>query len=130
MAATLEKRQGEDQDHRAGKCLARCVMDAFAADPTLEAVTIDPARETISVATLGQANLLTTTDRVRETIQKTREQDADKSCALLAGSGSCNTCSTPLSPSEQHRITIRQHGTSTTIARVTCPTAPDRKSVV
>jgi Zn2+/Cd2+-exporting ATPase len=122
MAATLEQRQGEDD--RARKCLARCVMEAFAANPALEAVTIDPARETISVATLGQTNLPETTHQVRETIQKTRAENTDQACALLSGSGSCNTCATPLSADEQHRITIRQQGTATTIARVTCPTAP------
>src|SRR3954470_4981148 len=110
MAATLEKRQ--DEENRAGKCLARCVIDAFAADPTLEAITIDPARETISVATLGKANLPATTDRVRETIQKTREQDADRGGGVLGVAGSCGTCATPLSPEEQHRITIRQDVTA------------------
>ena len=40
-----------------GKCLARSVAEALAENPTLEAVTVDQAHHTISVATLGRADV-------------------------------------------------------------------------
>ena len=45
-------------------------------------------------------------------------------CTLLAGETTCQTCGQPLSDFERQKITIRQDAASTTIARVTCPTAP------
>src|SRR5437868_14152111 len=122
MAATPEPKSIEDA--RQNRCLARSVLEAFAADPSLEAVTIDPSRKTISVATLGNAKLPEATDRVRETVQRTQEQNTSGRCTLLTGTGSCQTCDTPLSDEECRRITIRHEGAATTIARVTCPTAP------
>jgi Cd2+/Zn2+-exporting ATPase len=111
-------------DAQLGKCVARSVLDVFAEDPALEAVTIDPGRQTISVATLGKIQLPQATDRVRETIKRTQELSLNNPCTLLAGTGSCDTCVQPLSDQELRRITIRHEGGATTIARVTCPTAP------
>jgi len=37
-------------------CIVRSVASAFAAEPKLEAVTINKARQTISVATLGRVD--------------------------------------------------------------------------
>ena len=45
-------------------------------------------------------------------------------CTLLAGETTCQTCGQPLSDFERQKITIRQEADTTTIARVTCPTAP------
>ena len=45
-------------------------------------------------------------------------------CTLLAGESTCQTCGQPLSDFERQKITIRQEADTTTIARVTCPTAP------
>jgi Cd2+/Zn2+-exporting ATPase len=108
----------------ADKCVARSVADALARDSTLEAVTIDRKRHAISVATLGQANVPQVTERVRSTIERAQEADTKNPCLLLAGGGDCQTCERPLSDSERRTITIRQEGDVTTIARVTCPTAP------
>ena len=105
------------------KCLARSVMDAFSKDPTLEAVTINRARETISVATIGKANVPQITERIRTTIERVQEGTKDQ-CRLLAGENDCESCVQPLSPQERQRITIQQKEGNTTIARVTCPTAP------
>ena len=122
MPVTSEPKPTEDT--QPAKCLARSVAGAFAADPLLEAVTIDPAAQTISVATLGKARLSETADRVRETIEKTQELNANGPCTLLTSSGSCRSCVNSLSEEEHQKITIRHDGTATTIARVTCPTAP------
>src|SRR5437773_68317 len=93
----------------AAKCLARSVVEAFAAEPQLEAVTIDPARKTISVATLGKTKLPQAADRVRQTIEET-QLNRNTPCTLLAGSPSCQTCDQPLSDAELQNITIRHNG--------------------
>src|SRR2546430_281958 len=108
-------------DAPASKCLARSVADAFSDDPTLEAVTINRARQTISVATLGKTNEEGISQRLTTGIQTSK---TDPACALLSGKGDCQTCDSPLSPAEQKKITIQHEGDKTTIARVTCPTAP------
>ena len=105
------------------KCLARSVADALAENPSLEAVTINHARHTISLATLGKADLPQLTERITETVQEA-EAASETSCSLLAGEGDCQTCVRPLSENERKRITIKHDAETTTIARVTCPTAP------
>jgi Cd2+/Zn2+-exporting ATPase len=107
-----------------GKCLARSVAAALAEDPTLEAVTVDQARHTISVATLGKTDVPKLTERISATVQHAQEADATQPCTLLAGETTCQTCGQPLSEFERQKITIRQEADTTTIARVTCPTAP------
>jgi len=107
-----------------GKCLARSVAQALAEDATLEAVTVDQARHTISVATLGQTDVPKLTERISATVQHAQESGAVQPCTLLAGETTCQTCGRPLSDFERQRITIRQEAKTTTIARVTCPTAP------
>ena len=107
-----------------GKCLARSVAEALAEDPTLEAVTVDQAHHTISVATLGKTDVPKLTERISATVQHAQEADAMQPCTLLAGETNCQTCGQPLSDFERQKITIRQEADTTTIARVTCPTAP------
>ncbi len=114
----------EERDADTSKCLARSVTDALAAEPTLEAVTINRARHTISVATLGKADIPKLTERIATTVRKAQEANVNQHCNLLVGKGDCKGCDNPLSPREQEKITIRHDGDSTTIARVTCPTAP------
>ena len=108
----------------ANACLARSVVDTLAAEPTLEAVTIDRARRKISVATLGRADVAKLTERITSQFQAAHAADAGHTCALLSGEGDCFSCDTPLSEDERKRITIQNDGPTTTIARVTCPTAP------
>src|SRR6266550_4824462 len=111
-------------DHAAEACLARSVVSALAEEPTLEAVTIDRTQRTISVATLGRSYVAKLTERITEKFQEAQESGADPVCSLLTGQGDCLTCETPLSVDERRRVTIRHDGGTTTIARVTCPTAP------
>jgi Cd2+/Zn2+-exporting ATPase len=116
------------REHRhvelAATCLARCVADTLAEEPTLEAVTIDTAQQKISLATLGRADVEKLTLKVSAKIQSAQNTLASETCSLLNGKSDCGTCSQPLSESELKRITIRREATATTIARVTCPTAP------
>src|SRR2546427_31329 len=73
----------------AAKCLARSVADALAENPLLEAVTINRARHTISLATLGQADVPKLTERISATVQRAQEASEQTSCTLLAGDGVC-----------------------------------------
>lgn len=105
-------------------CLARSVAHALAEDPTLEAVTIDRAHKTISVATLGRTDAPKIADRISATFQQAQQTQVQRGCTLLAGHGECLTCVHPLPEAQRQRIVIQHEGDKTTIARVTCPTAP------
>ncbi|MGB7769411.1 MAG: heavy metal translocating P-type ATPase, partial [Verrucomicrobiia bacterium] len=122
MNAPPEKRPAPGSE--ADPCLARSVVDTLAEEPTLEAVTIDRARQKISVATLGRADVAKLTERITTQFQAAQTTDAGRFCSLLSGAGDCLTCDTPLSEGERKQITIQNDGPTTTIARITCPTAP------
>lgn len=111
-------------DRQTDTCLARSVVDTLANEPGVEAITIDPAHEKISLATIGrepQAGMDTLTRRVTGKIQGALE---NRSCGLLEGAADCDRCETPLSTTERRNVVIRREGGSTTISRATCPTAP------
>ena len=108
----------------AGSCLARSVADTLAEEPTLEAVTIDPEHQKISVATLGRADMAGLTERITTQFQAAQAADSEHICSLLNGAGDCLTCEMPLSEAERQKVIIRSDGQTTTIARATCPTAP------
>ena len=122
MSAKPEKKTAGSPN--AGPCLTRSVLQVLEEDPRLEAVTIDRDKQTISVATLGQADVPKLTERITATLQHATQDDTGHYCSLLSNAGDCLTCVRPLSETERQRITIRHDAASTTIARVTCPTAP------
>ena len=105
-------------------CVARSVARVLAENPALEAVTFKPDRQTISVATIGKADVPSLTERIRTSVERAQAVDKDHSCTLLAGEGDCHSCSQPLAELERQKISIQRDGGSTTIARITCPTAP------
>src|SRR5437870_12498429 len=105
-------------------CSARPVARVLTENPALEAVTFQPDRQTISVATIGNTDVPRLTEHIRTTVQRAQEADLDNSCTLLAGTGDCHTCTQSLSELELQKITIHHDAGATTIARVTCPTAP------
>ncbi|HVU07054.1 MAG TPA: heavy metal translocating P-type ATPase [Verrucomicrobiae bacterium] len=105
-------------------CLARSVADTLAEEPALEAVTIDPAQNKISVATLGRADVERLTQRLTEKLQSAQNPESNQACSLLSGKNDCAICDAPLSETERARIVVKHDGASTTIARATCPTAP------
>ncbi len=125
MAATPAQETQEPRPRRElEKCLARSLADTLAEEPSLEAVTIDRARRKISVATLGRTDVEKLTERLTQKLSTAQSAVAEKHCSLLAGKSDCATCNQPLSETERKKITIRTEGNATTIARVTCPTAP------
>jgi Cd2+/Zn2+-exporting ATPase len=117
---------GTKTDHESDQthCLARSVAKALQDDPSLEAVTIDRARKTISVATIGRTDQPKIAERIASTLLSAQETQTERGCTLLAGSGQCRSCVQPLPEIERGRINIEHQGEITTIARVTCPTAP------
>lgn len=106
------------------RCLARSVVATLTEEPALEAVTIDRAQQKISLATLGRADVAGLTNRLTEKLHQAQQAAPEEACGLLSGLGSCDACAKPLSLQELQQITIRSDGDATTIARVTCPTAP------
>jgi len=106
------------------QCIARSVVDTLAEEPSLEAVTIDAAHQKISVATLGRTDVEKLTKRLTDKFQSAQNSDSNHACTLLSGKSDCAVCGSPFSEAERKKITIKHDGDSTTIARVTCPTAP------
>src|SRR5205809_6785450 len=88
------------------KCLTRSVLDALAQNPSLEAVTINRQRQTISVATLGQTDVPRLTEQINSTIQVAPATRPSQSCNLLDGAGDCLTCDRAPSEQELRRVTI------------------------
>jgi Zn2+/Cd2+-exporting ATPase len=105
-------------------CIVRSVASALASDPSLEAVTIDRGQKTISVATLGKVDEERIAHQISERVREAESVAVEQQCTLLSGEPDCNSCKIPLTASERKALTITRQGASTTIARVTCPTAP------
>jgi len=68
-------------------CLARSVVQALEAEPTLEAVTIDRDRQTISLATLGQADVPRIAERLTGSYESACADEHLHECSLLVGKG-------------------------------------------
>ena len=113
-----------DTKSAAPACLARSVAEAFTEDPTLEAVTLNKQKNTISVASLGRTDEASLRARIGETVARAEAAGAEHRCGLLDGSTDCAKCEIGLTERERKNITIQHTGEVTTIARVTCPTAP------
>src|ERR1035441_3214377 len=125
MNSSLEKHSGRGSG--GGQCLARSVVDTLAEEPALQAVQIDRARHKNSVATLRripQGGIGRLTERITTEFQVAQAADPGHACSLLNGKDDCRSCDRPLSETERKKITIQNDGQTTTIARVTCPTAP------
>ena len=120
MSAQADQKSALEDPH----CLMRSVASAFAAEPSLEAITLDKAEQTISVATLGKAPDARLAERIRAKVRAAQTHTDETHCTLWEGTLDCSACATPLSPAERTRIRIEHKNGKTTIARVTCPTAP------
>jgi Zn2+/Cd2+-exporting ATPase len=120
MSRTTESPSIPDKSN----CLARSVVEVLSREPSLEAITINRTEQKISFATLGKTDEPRVTESVTGRIRQAYEKGAREHCLLLEGAGDCQNCEAPLSKNELQRITIQHHGAVTTIARVTCPTAP------
>ena len=108
----------------AAGCLVQSVATALRSEPSLEAVTLDRARQSIDVATMGATADPGLAERVAAQIAQTRATDSAQYCGLLTGKNDCDTCDLSLTPELRAAVTVKQQAGSTTVARVTCPTAP------
>jgi Cd2+/Zn2+-exporting ATPase len=106
------------------QCLVRTIRDAMAVEPALEAVRIDRERKSISVATLGRPRNPGLEKDLTARIEGMRQESGAAACALLAGDGDCDACPHPAPAGELASLKIERDGHVTTIARITCPTAP------
>jgi Cd2+/Zn2+-exporting ATPase len=100
------------------------VVKALKENPALSAVSINRQRQTISIATLDQTKFPELEIRISDTLNKASLTHQERQCTLVQGLGACRTCLRPLSEEEQKAVTITHETARTTIARVTCPTAP------
>ena len=105
-------------------CFVRTMMHTLAEEPTLEAVTLDLANRKVSLATLGRTDIEKLTARITSELESAQAAAARDHCHLLEGQGDCLACQLPLTEAERLRIRVSTEGPATTIARVTCPTAP------
>ena len=105
-------------------CLVKSLAATLEAEPALEAVTIDRAQQSISVATLGAAQHPGLAERVAANLKLDEAAAACPQCGLLSGENDCHTCAYPLPDEAQRSITVKQESNTITLARVTCPTAP------
>lgn len=90
----------------------------------MEAVTIHRRDREVSLATLGKADGAAIEERIASTLRSAAGADETTRCRLLEGDADCSTCDLPASAELRGGLTIRQTPEDTTIARVTCPTAP------
>lgn len=105
-------------------CLTRTVAEAMNAEPALEAVKINRAQRSISVATLGLPKTPDLEGRLSAQIRQIEMAESGQRCALLEGASDCSTCPTPQPLEQRVKLAVHQQGDTTTIARVTCVTAP------
>ena len=112
----------QQTESEASQCLVRTVTKALSENTAIEAVSINAEDQTVSLATLGKRTKPQASEQLLSRIEKARTSTAR--CDLLSGQGDCTTCDTPLTPGERRGVTIQRAGPVTTIARVTCPTAP------
>ena len=101
----------------------RNVAKVLATEPFLEAVTFDKHQQPTSIAFVG-GNDPATLERITERVREAREESAEFPCGLLQGESDCSKCSRPFPTLERGTVRVQREGDSTTISRVTCPTAP------
>ena len=105
-------------------CLVHSVAAVLALEPSLEAVTIDNDKKSITLATLGNRSDPILEARVAETVRRAQSAPNHSRCGFLLGEQACEVCDLPFAPYERQSVSIRTQANATTIARVTCPTSP------
>lgn len=106
------------------KCLVEGVVNILAVEPKVEAITVRPADHSISIATLGKSQDPDLKDRIRQLLAQVHLAEEGRSCGLLTGKGDCSQCQKPPSSAILSQIQVTQNPQATTLARVSCPTAP------
>ena len=107
-----------------GPCVLESMAQALEAEPTLEAITINPADRKISIATLGRGVHPALEASLSQAIIDAQEHHGGHECQLLSGEASCDTCEWGTETIRSGKLRVERSGATTTVARVTCPTAP------
>lgn len=105
-------------------CLIETVAETMRENPSLEAVQVHRDKEVISVATMGKQEPGTLDQNLSDRLQSLREQEAQPACQLLHGQTSCAGCPAEQTTGAQAGLEIEHAPDTTTISRITCPTAP------
>src|SRR5690349_13003036 len=101
------KRIGSPTREDATHCLVQTVAQAFAEEPSLEAVKLDRGQHSVSVATLGRPDAAEIERALTARIERTQQPEAGRRCGLLDGSSDCSTCPTPLPPDTTNKLIVR-----------------------
>ena len=104
------------------RCLAEVFADRLSHDPALEAVQIQPNRESLAIARLGKTGDPALEQRVARAVEPLRREDSP--CLVAKGTGDCSTCELGDEARALPGVTITHADGATTIARESCPTAP------
>jgi Zn2+/Cd2+-exporting ATPase len=121
----MPETKNSNSEKTSTKCLARSIGDVLMEEPALEAVTINQAEQTVSLATMGRLpGDAALNERITASLRQAQEIAPAEQCGLLAGEENCQNCSTPLTPAELRQIQVQHQAGATTIARIRCPTAP------
>ncbi len=106
-------------------CLVNIVTQEMEAEPALEAVRVNRAQGSLSVATLGipygKAGMASD---LANRLQKATATPRGRPCALLSGAPDCVECPRVRDVPSPGRFVVHHGQDATTISRVTCPTAP------
>lgn len=95
----------------------------MSAEPSLEAVRVNRKNQSISVATLGTPKSNQLEADISGRLEKLRSSE-DHGCALLQGAADCGHCTSRAAHAPRPGLQVDHTAEVTTIARVTCPTAP------
>ncbi|MBI5387676.1 MAG: cadmium-translocating P-type ATPase [Verrucomicrobia bacterium] len=106
-------------------CLIHSVAAALAREAGLEAISFDRARKSINVATVGHVSDSTLSEQLADTIEEAQSESASNECGLLTGNFECGKHCGSLAAKERSSVTVKYDGDQITIARLTCPTAPN-----
>src|ERR1041385_5615352 len=87
-------------------CLTRTVAEAMNTEPALEAVKINRAQRSISVATLGRPKTPDLEAHLTARIREIEQADASQRCALLDGAADCSTCPMPQPAADRGGLTV------------------------
>ncbi len=105
-------------------CLIETVAQEMQKDAALEAVQVHRDKEIVSVATMGRHDVAALDVSLSQRLQDLRETQADPPCHLLQGGASCAGCPSEKTSGTQPGLTVTHQADTTTISRITCPTAP------
>jgi len=105
-------------------CLIETVAQAMQNDASLEAVQVHRDKEVVSVATMGRHDVAALDASLSERLQQLQETPEETPCQLLQGKPSCEGCPSEKSAGHQPGLDVKHEAETTTISRITCPTAP------